>query len=46
LGLALYRFEDFGLTPTSTDMEIWLVCQAENLLDIDRVRGASRLYLP
>lgn len=103
LGLALYRFDDFGLTPTSTDLEIWLCCQAQqlilitdnrqeesadslgvairkhgtpsslpvftigsvtrfqksksyavrvvdallvNLLEIDRVRGAGRLYLP
>ncbi|MBI3821063.1 MAG: ACP S-malonyltransferase [Planctomycetes bacterium] len=103
LGLALYRFEDVGLTPTSTDLEIWQRCQAEHLvlitdnrnddsedslesalrahntseslpvftigtltqfqnskmyfnevvdrlliylLDIDRVRGAGRLYLP
>jgi hypothetical protein len=103
LGLALYRFEDVGLTPTSTDREIWLRCQADELilitdnrnddsadsleatirtlgtprslpvftigklgrfqksrayaervlrtlydylLDIDRVRGAGRLYLP
>ena len=103
LGLNLYRFEDIGLTPTSTDWEIWQRCQDENLilltnnrnkksddsleatlqryntsnslpvftisnldnlrqsklyaervidtllgylLDIDRVRGAGRLYLP
>jgi hypothetical protein len=103
LGLALYHFEDVGLTPTSADLEIWLRCQAEQLvlitdnrnedsadslgaairtyntpsslpvftigklarfqksneyaervvdkllgylLDIDRVRGAGRLYLP
>lgn len=103
LGLVLYRFEDVGLTPASTDLEIWLRCQAEQLIlvtdnrnedsadamgavirvhgtpaslpiftigklgrfqsnreyadrvvktfyeyliDIDRVRGAGRLYLP
>ena len=103
LGLILYRFEDVGLTPTSTDLEIWQRCQTEQLilitdnrnedspdsleaaiqtentpnslpvftigklarfqknktyaervlkrlfeylLDIDRVRGAGRLYLP
>ena len=103
LGLALYRFDDVGLAPTSTDLEIWLRCQeygvvlvTDNrneesvdsmgfairthntpsslpvftigklgrfqksqeyaarvvdkvltyLLDIDRVRGAGRLYLP
>jgi Domain of unknown function (DUF5615) len=103
LGVALYHFEDFGLTPTSSDLEIWRCCQEEELvlitdnrnkrsadsleatiqlfntpnslpvftigsltrlrrsreyaeevveqlyaylLDIDRVRGAGRLYLP
>jgi hypothetical protein len=103
LGLVLFHFDDLGLTPTSTDLEIWLRCQAEELilitdnrnedsadslgatirthntpsslpvftigklarfqkskeyadrvvkvlyeylLDIDRVRGAGRLYLP
>ena len=103
LSLFLYRFEDVGLTPSSTDPEIWQRCQTEQLifitnnrnqdsadslesairihntpsslpvftmgklgrlqrsseyadrvlktlyaylLDIDRVRGAGRLYLP
>ena len=103
LGLVLLHFEDVGLTPTSSDLEIWQRCQAEQLilitdnrnqdseeslesairehnsptalpvftvgkltrlrknkkyaqtvvermygylLDIDRVRGAGRLYLP
>jgi hypothetical protein len=103
LKLALYRFEDVGLAPISSDLEIWLRCQDEDLilltnnrnkksadslettlqkcntptslpvftisnlsrlrknqayaerviktlldylLDIDRVRGAGRLYLP
>ena len=103
LGLALFYFADLGLTPASTDLEIWLCCQEEQLtlitdnrnqrsidslettirlhntptslpvftigsisrlrksgnyaknvverlyvylLDIDRVRGAGRLYLP
>jgi predicted nuclease of predicted toxin-antitoxin system len=103
LGLTLHHFDDMGLTPTSTDLEIWQRCQAEQLilitdnrnqysddslesairdhntpdslpvftigklarlrknntyaqlvvekiygylLDIDRVRGAGRLYLP
>jgi hypothetical protein len=102
-GLSLYHFDDVGLTPTSTDREIWLRCQAEllilvtnnrnrdsddsleaviaelntpdslpaftigsirrlrrsrdyaarvvekmyeHILDIDRVRGAGRLFLP
>ncbi len=103
LGLSLYRFQDVGLEPDSTDREIWRRCQDDglilitdnrnkksedsleatiqtyntsdslpvftisnlpkfrksqtyaervlrtlydNLLDIDRVRGAGRLYLP
>ena len=103
VGPAFYDFEDVGLTATSTDLEIWHVCQREQLvlitdnrsqhtedsletairtfnkpgslpvftvsdldrlgksrtyadkvveqiydylLDIDRVRGAGRLYLP
>ncbi len=103
LRLTLHHFDDVGLTPTSTDLEIWQRCQAEQLilitdnrnqdsedclestirdhntpdslpvftigklarlrknntyallvvekiygylLDIDRVRGAGRLYLP
>jgi hypothetical protein len=32
LGLALYRFEDVGLSASSTDLEVWSVCQAEQLL--------------
>lgn len=32
LGLTLYRFEDLGLTETSTDLEIWQICQAEHLV--------------
>ena len=32
LGLALYRFEDVGLSASSTDLEIWNVCQAEQLI--------------
>jgi predicted nuclease of predicted toxin-antitoxin system len=34
LGLALYRFEDVGLTASSTDPEVWNVCQAEQLIII------------
>jgi predicted nuclease of predicted toxin-antitoxin system len=32
LGLALYRLEDVGLTASSTDPEVWNVCQAEQLI--------------
>jgi hypothetical protein len=32
LGLVLYRFENFGLSASSTDLEIWNVCQSEQLL--------------
>ena len=32
LGLVLRHFEDVGLTPTSTDLEIWQRCQAEELV--------------
>ncbi len=32
LGLALYRFEDVGLSQSSTDLEVWDVCQAEQLV--------------
>ncbi len=32
LGLLLYRFEDIGLSASSTDLEVWSVCQAEQLI--------------
>ncbi len=32
LGIALYRFEDVGLSPSSTDVEVWDVCQAKQLV--------------
>jgi hypothetical protein len=32
LGLALYRFEDVGLSGSSTDLEVWNVCEAEQLV--------------
>jgi hypothetical protein len=32
LGLVLYRFENFGLSASATDLEIWNVCQTEQLL--------------
>jgi hypothetical protein len=31
LGLVFKRFNDVGLSPTSSDREIWLTCQAEQL---------------
>jgi hypothetical protein len=32
LGLTLLHFEDIGLSPTATDVEIWQRCQAEQLI--------------
>jgi hypothetical protein len=32
LGLALYRFEDIGLSTSANDPEVWHVCQAEQLI--------------
>ena len=40
IGLNLYHFEDVGLTPTSTDLEIWHCCQAEQLVLITNNRNA------
>lgn len=39
LGLALFHFDDVGLTPTSTDLEIWQRCQAEQLVLITNNRN-------
>jgi hypothetical protein len=39
LGLRLFHFEDVGLNPTSTDLEIWLRCQAEQLIFITNNRN-------
>lgn len=39
LGISLYRFEDIGLTPDATDLEIWQRCQAEELLLITNNRN-------
>jgi hypothetical protein len=53
LGLVLRHFEDVGLTPTSTDLEIWQRCQAEQLVLItdnrnyesaDSLEGAIRKF--
>jgi hypothetical protein len=32
LGLVLHRFEDIGFSGSSTDLEVWNVCQAEQLI--------------
>ena len=32
LGLTLSHFEDVGLSASSTDLEVWNVCQAEQLI--------------
>ena len=32
LGLVLRRFEEIGLSGDSTDLEVWNVCQAEQLI--------------
>jgi hypothetical protein len=31
-GLSLKHFEDVGLTVESSDLEIWMICQAEQLI--------------
>jgi hypothetical protein len=53
LSLVLRHFQDVGLTPTSSDLEIWHRCQAENLVLItdnrnddaaDSLEAAIRQY--
>ena len=39
LGLTLFHFDDVGLNPTSTDLEIWQRCQAEQLVLITNNRN-------
>jgi predicted nuclease of predicted toxin-antitoxin system len=41
LGLALFTFEDLGLAPTATDLEIWQRCQAEELILITNNRNSD-----
>jgi len=41
LGLALVYFRDVGLSATSTDRQIWRVCQAEQLLLITNTRNRN-----
>jgi hypothetical protein len=43
LGLALFHFDDVGLTPTSTDLDIWQRCQAEQLVLITNNRNEDAL---
>jgi len=39
LALTLYHLDDVGLTATSTDLEIWRCCQAEQLVFITNNRN-------
>jgi len=39
VGPVLVQFEDFGLTPSSTDLEIWQRCQEEQLILITNNRN-------
>ena len=39
LGLAVLRFEDVGLSASATDLEVWNVCQAEQLILITNNRN-------
>jgi hypothetical protein len=32
LGLVLHRFEDVGLSTSATDLDVWNVCQAKQLI--------------
>ena len=40
LHLSLFHFEDVGLTPSSTDQEIWVRCQADGLILVTNNRNA------
>lgn len=39
LGLELLNFDDVGLLPTATDLEIWQTCQSEQLVFITNNRN-------
>jgi hypothetical protein len=41
LALALFHFEDFGLSATATDQEIWELCQAEEVVLVTGNRTLS-----
>lgn len=43
LGLKHFHFADLGLTPTSTDLEIWTRCQTEQIVFITNNRNKSSL---
>ena len=43
LSLTLFHFEDVGLTPSSTDLEIWQKCQAEQLIFITNNRNENSI---
>jgi uncharacterized protein DUF5615 len=40
LGLTLFHFQELGLTPTSSDLEIWQTCQTHGLVLITNNRNA------
>ena len=39
LGIKLYVFEEVGLSPDSTDLDIWNTCQAEGLVLVTNNRN-------
>ena len=41
LGLALRRFEDVGLSASATDLEVWNICQTEQLILITDNRNLA-----
>ena len=41
LGLSLFHFEDFAISPTATDQEVWVRCQAEELVLVTGNRTLS-----
>lgn len=41
LGLALYHLEDIGLSASSTDVEVWERCQAEEIALVTGNRNLS-----
>jgi hypothetical protein len=46
LGLVLRRFEDVGLSESSTDNEVWNVCQAEQLILMEACSEVEDSFLP
>lgn len=41
VGAELYRFADVGLAATSSDLEVWLCCQREELALVTNNRNAA-----